>query len=88
VTRCTLGPKKDFQAAVKRDVEPRVQEGLKAVLEEVLEERTEHLDQTPSYPCGQDRAPRDSEGPRGRVCHRSLRALRAHETGDVEEATS
>jgi putative transposase len=44
VTRCTLGPKKDFQDAVKRDVEPRVQEGVEAVLEEVLEQRTEHLE--------------------------------------------
>ncbi len=36
-------PKEEFEDAVKRDVEARVREGVKAVLEEVLEEMTEHL---------------------------------------------
>ena len=31
-----LTPKKEFEQAVKRDVETRVREGVKAVLEEVL----------------------------------------------------
>jgi len=40
-----LTPKKEFEQAVKRDVETRVREGVKAVLEEVLqEEMTEHLE--------------------------------------------
>jgi putative transposase len=40
-----LTPKKPFEQAVKLDVEARVREGVKAVLEEVLkEEMTEHLD--------------------------------------------
>jgi len=41
-----LTPKKhEFEQAVKRDVEARVREGVKAVLEEVLqEEMTQHLD--------------------------------------------
>jgi transposase-like protein len=41
-----LTPKKhEFEQAVKRDVEVRVREGVKAVLEEVLqEEMTQHLD--------------------------------------------
>jgi transposase-like protein len=40
-----LTPKKQFEQAVKRDVEARVREGVKAVLEEVLqEEMTQHLD--------------------------------------------
>jgi len=34
-----LAPKEEFEDAVKRDVEARVREGVKAVLEEVLEER-------------------------------------------------
>jgi len=39
-----LTPKKEFERIVKRDVEARVREGVKAVLEEVLqEEMTEHL---------------------------------------------
>jgi putative transposase len=39
-----LAPEKEFEDAVKRDVEARVREGVKAVLEEVLEEEmTEHL---------------------------------------------
>jgi putative transposase len=39
-----LTPKKEFEQAVKRDVEARVREGVKAVLEEVLqEEMTGHL---------------------------------------------
>ena len=39
-----MTPKKEFEDAVKRDVEARVREGVKAVLEEVLEEEmTEHL---------------------------------------------
>jgi len=39
-----LTPKKEFEEAVKRDVQARVREGVKAVLEEVLqEEMTEHL---------------------------------------------
>ncbi len=38
-------PKKEFEQAVKRDVQARVREGVKAVLEEVLrEEMTEHLE--------------------------------------------
>jgi putative transposase len=40
-----LTPKKGFERIVKRDVEARVREGVKAVLEEVLqEEMTEHLE--------------------------------------------
>ncbi len=40
-----MTPKKEFEEAVKRDVQARVREGVKAVLEEVLEEEmTEHLD--------------------------------------------
>jgi transposase-like protein len=40
-----LTPKKEFEQAVKLDVEARVREGVKAVLEEVLqEEMAEHLD--------------------------------------------
>ena len=40
-----MTPKKQFEQAVKRDVEARVREGVKAVLEEVLqEEMTQHLD--------------------------------------------
>ena len=40
-----LTPKKEFEQAVKRDVETRVREGVKAILEEVLEEEmTEHLE--------------------------------------------
>jgi len=40
-----LTPKKEFEQAVKRDVQTRVREGVKAVLEEVLqEEMTEHLE--------------------------------------------
>jgi putative transposase len=40
-----LTPKKEFEQAVKRDVETRVREGVKAVLEEVLEEEmTGHLE--------------------------------------------
>ena len=40
-----LTPKKQFEQAAKRDVEARVREGVKAVLEEVLqEEMTQHLD--------------------------------------------
>jgi putative transposase len=39
-----LTPKSEFEHNVKRDVEARVREGVKAVLEEVLqEEMTEHL---------------------------------------------
>lgn len=39
-----MTPKKEFERIVKRDVEARVREGVKAVLEEVLqEEMTEHL---------------------------------------------
>ena len=39
-----MTPKKEFEHIVKRDVEARVREGVKAVLEEVLqEEMTEHL---------------------------------------------
>ncbi len=39
-----MTPKKEFEEAVKRDVQARVREGVKAVLEEVLEEEmTEHL---------------------------------------------
>jgi putative transposase len=39
-----LTPNKEFEEAVKRDVQARVREGVKAVLEEVLqEEMTEHL---------------------------------------------
>ena len=39
-------PKKEFEQAVKRDVQARVREGVKTVLEEVLqeEEMTEHLE--------------------------------------------
>jgi putative transposase len=40
-----LTPKKRFEQDVKRDVEARVLEGVKVVLEEVLEEEmTEHLE--------------------------------------------
>jgi transposase-like protein len=40
-----LIPKKEFEQAVKRDVQARVREGVKTVLEEVLrEEMTEHLE--------------------------------------------
>jgi len=40
-----LTPKKKFEEAVKRDVQARVREGVKAVLEELLqEEMTEHLE--------------------------------------------
>ncbi|HEV3477729.1 MAG TPA: IS256 family transposase [Rubrobacteraceae bacterium] len=40
-----MTPKHEFEQALKRDVEARVREGVKAVLEEVLqEEMTEHLD--------------------------------------------
>jgi transposase-like protein len=40
-----LTPKEEFEQAVKRDVHARVREGVKAVLEEVLqEEMTEHLE--------------------------------------------
>jgi putative transposase len=40
-----LTPNEEFEQAVKRDVEARVREGVKAVLEEVLqEEMTEHLE--------------------------------------------
>ena len=40
-----MTPKKEFEEAVKRDVQARVREGVKAVLEEVLqEEMTEHLE--------------------------------------------
>jgi putative transposase len=40
-----LTPKKQFEQTVKLDVEARVREGVKAVLEEVLEEEmTEHLE--------------------------------------------
>ncbi len=40
-----MTPKKEFEQAVKRDVQSRVREGVKAVLEEVLqEEMTEHLE--------------------------------------------
>ena len=40
-----MTPKKEFEQAVKLDVEARVREGVKAVLEEVLqEEMAEHLD--------------------------------------------
>jgi transposase-like protein len=40
-----LTPKKEFEQAVKRDVEARIRESVKAVLEEVLqEEMTQHLD--------------------------------------------
>ncbi len=39
-----MTPKKEFEEAVRRDVQARVREGVKAVLEEVLqEEMTEHL---------------------------------------------
>jgi putative transposase len=39
-----LAQEKEFEQAVKSDVEARVREGVKAVLEEVLqEEMTEHL---------------------------------------------
>jgi transposase-like protein len=39
-----LTPKSEFEHNVKRDVEARVREGVKVVLEEVLqEEMTEHL---------------------------------------------
>jgi putative transposase len=44
VKEAHLTPKKEFERIVKRDVEARVREGVKAVLEEVLqEEMTEHL---------------------------------------------
>ena len=40
-----MTPKKEFEQAAKREVEARVREGVKAVLEEVLEEEmTEHLE--------------------------------------------
>jgi putative transposase len=40
-----LTPKDEFEHAVKLDVEARVRQGVKAVLEEVLEEEmSEHLD--------------------------------------------
>ncbi len=40
-----MTPKKEFEQALKRDVEARVREGVKAVLEEVpQEEMTEHLE--------------------------------------------
>jgi putative transposase len=40
-----LTPKKEFEEAVKRDVQTRVRQGVKAVLEEILqEEMTEHLE--------------------------------------------
>ena len=39
-----MAQEEEFKDAVKRDVEARVREGVKAVLEEVLqEEMTEHL---------------------------------------------
>jgi transposase-like protein len=39
-----LAQEEEFERAVKRDIEARVREGVKAVLEEVLrEEMTEHL---------------------------------------------
>jgi putative transposase len=45
VKEAHLTPKKEFERIVKRDVEARVREGVKAVLEEVLqEEMTEHLE--------------------------------------------
>ena len=40
-----MTPKEEFEQAVKRDVQARVRQGVKAVLEEVLqEEMTEHLE--------------------------------------------
>ena len=40
-----MTPKKEFEEAVKRDVQTRVRQGVKAVLEEILqEEMTEHLE--------------------------------------------
>ena len=40
-----MTPKNEFEEAVKRDVQARVREGVKAVLEEVLqEEMTQHLE--------------------------------------------
>ncbi len=40
-----MTPKKEFEEAVKRDVHARVRQGVKAVLEEMLqEEMTEHLE--------------------------------------------
>ena len=39
-----MTPKKEFEEAVERDVQARVREGVKAILEEVLqEEMSEHL---------------------------------------------
>jgi transposase-like protein len=44
VKEADLTPKKEFEHDVKMDVEARVREGVKAVLEEVLQEEiTEHL---------------------------------------------
>jgi putative transposase len=44
VRREHLTPKNEFEHDVKRDVEARVREGVKAILEEVLEEEmTQHL---------------------------------------------
>jgi hypothetical protein len=37
-----LTPKHEFELDVKLDVEARVRQGVKGVLEEVLEERKEH----------------------------------------------
>ena len=40
-----MTPKKQFEQAIKHDVEARVREDVKAVLEEALqEEMTQHLD--------------------------------------------
>jgi transposase-like protein len=44
VRREHLTPKNEFEHDVKRDVEARVREGVKAIFEEVLEEEmTQHL---------------------------------------------
>jgi putative transposase len=69
-----LAPKKEFEGAVKRDVEARVREGVKAVLEEVLEEEmTEHLkagyrELTPTRKGGRNgRYQRNLVTPAGRI---------------------
>jgi hypothetical protein len=39
-----LTPNKEFEEAVKEDVEARVCDGINAVLEKILQEMTEHLE--------------------------------------------
>jgi hypothetical protein len=48
-----LAPKREFEHDVKLDVEARVRQGVKAILEEVLEEEmTQHLQAGSRGCCG------------------------------------